>query len=91
MGLDIKGLRLVALLGAPWGCASMGSATRPPSSQGLAYGERCGRCHDPPPPRAYSDTQWRGVMARMQVEADLSDTEATEILRWLQDNHGDRQ
>ncbi len=52
------------------------------------YRQRCGRCHDYVPPRAYDDEQWRGVVARMQPEAGLSDAEAAALLRWLQSHNG---
>jgi hypothetical protein len=48
------------------------------------YRERCGRCHDLVPSHAYGRREWRGVMARMQSEANLSDAEVKSIMAWLE-------
>lgn len=69
------------------GCAGIGPAAWSGSTGEGVYREYCGSCHDPFPPDAYTDTQWRGVINRMQAEAGLTDAEAESVLGWLQDSN----
>ena len=75
-----------SLVGAAVGCATPprdSAPTRRGSPGAALYHLQCGQCHDLYPPHAYSDQQWPGVIAKMQIEADLSDDEASAILEWL--------
>ncbi len=69
------------------GCAGVGPAVGSGSDGEVVYRDFCGSCHDPVPPGAYSDAQWRGVINRMQSEAGLTDLEAQEVLTWVQENN----
>lgn len=92
--LGITRCLVVSALGAAAACAPRyGATTRgPPRDPGEAlYRERCGRCHELTPPRAYSGEQWRGVVARMRPEADLTEDEATLLFEWLQRHSHERE
>jgi hypothetical protein len=47
------------------------------------YRNKCGNCHMLYPPRSYSLSEWREVMARMSNNADLTAREVGLILAWL--------
>lgn len=74
-------------LSALVGCAGVGPAVGSGTGGEAIYRDFCGSCHDPVPPAAYSDAQWRGVLNRMQPEAGLTDLEAQEVLTWVQENN----
>lgn len=69
------------------GCAGVSPAVGSGSRGESFYRDTCGSCHDPVPPGAYSDAQWRGVVNRMQSEAGLTDLEAAEVLSWVRENN----
>lgn len=48
------------------------------------WGENCQRCHNLPPPTMYNDDQWKAIVTHMQVRANITKTEATKILEFLQ-------
>ncbi len=45
---------------------------------------RCGRCHEPPSPRAASREEWRGILAKMGPRAGVFGEERERVLRWLE-------
>ena len=74
------------LASAAIGCATPPrepTATHRDSPGAALYRQRCGQCHDLYPPYAYRDHEWPGVIAKMQIEAGLSDDEANAILEFL--------
>lgn len=79
----IQALAAMGLLG----CAGVAPGLGSSSSGEALYRDFCSSCHDPVPPGAYSDAQWRGVLSRMQSEAGLTDLEAQEVLTWLEENN----
>ncbi len=68
-------------------CAGFAPMVGSGSREEATYRDVCGSCHDPVPPSAYTDAQWRGVINRMQAEAGLTDLEAKEVLAWLEQNN----
>lgn len=48
--------------------------------------QRCGRCHDLPSPRDYTPSHWVWVIRQMSYNARLTQSQADELLRWLQAN-----
>lgn len=48
------------------------------------YISRCGRCHAMKNTFDYTRQQWLPIMDRMAVKANLSDTEKTEVLLYVQ-------
>ena len=43
----------------------------------------CNRCHNSPPPAAYSDREWEAIANHMQKVAGLTVTEADKISEYL--------
>ena len=48
------------------------------------WGENCKRCHNAPPPTMYNDDQWKAIVTHMQVRANITKTEASKIMEFLQ-------
>lgn len=48
------------------------------------WSENCQRCHNLPPPTMYNDDQWKAIVTHMQVRANITKTEATKIMEFLQ-------
>lgn len=82
-------MKIPLLASVVWfvGCAGIGPTAWSGSAGEGVYREYCGSCHDPVPPDAYTDNQWRGVINRMQAEAGLTDAEAQSVLGWLQESN----
>lgn len=51
------------------------------------WGENCTRCHNAPPATMYNDDQWKGIVTHMQIRANITKTEATKILQFIQDSN----
>lgn len=47
------------------------------------WDENCQRCHNSPPPSAFSNTQWEMVNTHMRQRAMLTETEYKKILEFL--------
>ena len=75
---------IVALLGLT-GCMSANGSPDAASEKSGAdlWAENCQRCHNTPPPSAYSDDQWDVVLNHMRVRAHLSAREADAIVKFL--------
>ena len=47
------------------------------------WAENCQRCHNTPPPNAFSADQWETIGLHMQSRALLTDTEKNNIVKFL--------
>jgi len=74
----------VALLGLPGCMSTHGSPDAASEKSGAElWAQNCQRCHNTPPPNAYSDDQWDVVLNHMRVRAHLSAREAEQIVKFL--------
>ena len=48
------------------------------------WGENCQRCHNTPPPNAFSSEQWETIGMHMQSRALLTEPEKNKIVVFLQ-------
>lgn len=48
------------------------------------WSENCQRCHNLPPATMYNDDQWKAIVTHMQVRANITKTEATKVMEFLQ-------
>ena len=48
------------------------------------WGENCQRCHNTPPPNAFSAEQWETIGMHMQSRALLTENEKNKIVTFLQ-------
>ena len=48
------------------------------------WGENCTRCHNTPTPAAYNDVDWNTIGLHMKIRANLTETEADKIVKFLQ-------
>ena len=47
------------------------------------WGQNCVRCHNAPPPTAFTDMEWKLITHHMQVNANLAAEEIQAILEFL--------
>ncbi len=47
------------------------------------WGENCIRCHNAPPPAAFSDAEWEIITHHMRVRANLTEEEVQKIRAFL--------
>jgi len=47
------------------------------------WANNCNRCHNTPPPKAYSDQEWVAIVNHMQKVGGLTVTEADKISEYL--------
>lgn len=47
------------------------------------WGENCVRCHNAPPPAAFSDAEWEIITHHMRVRANLTEEEVQKIRAFL--------
>lgn len=47
------------------------------------WGENCVRCHNAPPPTAYSDDQWPVIRQHMRIRANISQQEIDKIVEFI--------
>ncbi len=48
------------------------------------WGENCSRCHNTPPPNAYTKEQWETITMHMRIRASLTEDETKKIKEFLQ-------
>jgi cytochrome c5 len=67
-------------------------ATEKPAPKKLTgaelYSINCNRCHAERYPTEFTSAQWKTVMTHMRVRANLPAAQATEILKYLQEDSG---
>ncbi|HKJ45012.1 MAG TPA: hypothetical protein VJ991_04205 [Balneolales bacterium] len=56
-------------------------------SGAVLWGENCGRCHNAPDPRAFSDLQWETLGKHMRIRAGLTADETQKIINFLQQSN----
>lgn len=64
------------------GCAETEKISQKSGAQ--LWAENCQRCHNTPPPSAFSHTQWETIGLHMQTRAQLTDKEREKIVKFLQ-------
>jgi len=74
----------ILFIGSSLMSACSSQNTTPPKSGAQLWGENCIRCHNAPPPSAFSDDQWEIVAMHMKVRANLNSHETSEIVDFLQ-------
>lgn len=47
------------------------------------WGENCVRCHNVPPPQAYSNEQWDVIGQHMRVRANISKVKTEKIIAFI--------
>lgn len=47
------------------------------------WGENCGRCHNPPGPGEFSNTNWDIIGTHMRIRANITETEEKKIIEYL--------
>jgi cytochrome c1 len=48
------------------------------------WGENCVRCHNTPSPAAYNNVDWETIGLHMRIRANLTATETSKIVEFLQ-------
>ncbi len=56
-------------------------------SGALLWSENCQRCHNTPPPQAFSQEQWKTIGMHMQSRALLTTKERDKIVQFLQQSN----
>jgi hypothetical protein len=57
----------------------------PPQKSGVQlWSENCSRCHNSRPPEEFSAAQWEVIVHHMRLRANLTGSEAREIVKFLQ-------
>jgi len=57
----------------------------PPKKSGVElWSDNCGRCHNIRPPNEFSAAQWDVIVHHMQLRANLTSDEASQIVKFLQ-------
>lgn len=52
-------------------------------SGGQLWSQQCVRCHNTPPPQAYSDEQWDVIGQHMRVRANITEEEMKAIMDFI--------
>lgn len=52
-------------------------------SGGQLWSQQCARCHNAPPPQAYSDEQWTVIGQHMRVRANITEKEMKAIMEFM--------
>ena len=63
-------------------CRSTSSLAEAKSGAQL-WGENCLRCHNSPSPESFSDEAWDVAVMHMRIRANLTETEAVKIVKFL--------
>lgn len=99
MNIRIIVLSLVAL--ALLGLAPLARSDDPPTPSTTApvpdpmafvrgaqrWANTCNRCHSMRDPREFDDAQWQVIVAHMRVRAALTESDAADIRRFLQESN----
>jgi len=64
------------------GCTSVQKTADDESGVQL-WAQNCQRCHESPPPNAYSDDQWDVAINHMRVRAHISGLQAQKVVSFL--------
>ncbi len=51
------------------------------------WGENCVRCHNAPPPQAYSNEQWNVIGKHMRIRANISQKEMDNIIDFIKSSN----
>ena len=49
------------------------------------WGENCGRCHNPPGPGEFNNSNWDIVVRHMRIRANITEDEEKKIVEYLKD------
>ncbi len=52
-------------------------------SGGQLWSQHCVRCHNAPPPQAYSDEQWTVIGQHMRIRANIPEKEIKAIMEFM--------
>lgn len=83
----LGGVALLVGLGAGLS-ATAGTAASPKLGGAELYAVHCSRCHAERYPTERTATQWKTLLLHMRVRANLPESEAKEILKYMQENSG---
>ena len=59
------------------------SAVMSSKSGAQLWGETCLRCHNPPSPETFSDTEWEVAATHMQIRGNLTPEEVHKVVLFL--------
>lgn len=51
------------------------------------WGESCVRCHNAPPPQAYSNEQWEVIGKHMRVRANITQEKVDKIISFIKSSN----
>lgn len=64
-----------------YGCVTPAAIASKSGTQ--LWGENCQRCHNTPPPTAFTDNNWEVIGTHMKDRANLTETEKDKIVEFL--------
>ncbi len=71
-----------------YGCTTTQQTTAMEKTGVQLWGENCARCHNAPPPSAFSDAEWEAITFHMRVRANLTEEEVQKIKEFLMASNG---